>query len=64
MYYKIGKVEDNYNLTLDENLNLEKVELEVKNSEGKEYLGWTIYENKDGKKGAYVGAFNKSTILL
>ena len=64
VYYKIGKVEDNYNLTLDENLNLEKVELEVKNSEGKEYLGWTIYENKDGKKGAYVGAFNKSTILL
>lgn len=60
--YNIGKVQDNYNLTLD--ANLEKVKLEVKNSEGTAYITWNLYENENGKKGTYIGAFFDSSILL
>ena len=60
--YKIGKLEDNYNFTLD--VNLENVELEVKNSDGTEYPTWSLYRNDNGKKGGYLGIFNKTTNLL
>ena len=60
--YKIGKLEDNYNFTLD--VNLENVELEVKNSDGTEYSTWSLYRNDNGKKGGYLGIFNKTTNLL
>ena len=60
--YKIGKLEDNYNFTLD--VNLEKVELEVKNSDGTEYSTWSLYQNDNGKKGGYLGIFNKTETLM
>ena len=60
--YKIGKLEDNYNFTLD--VNLENVELEVKNSDGTEYPTWSLYQNNNGKKGGYLGIFNKTETLM
>ncbi len=60
--YKIGKAEDNYNFTLD--VNLENVELKVKNSDGTEYSTWSLYQNNNGKKGGYLGIFNKTETLM
>ena len=60
--YEIGKVEDNYNLTLD--ANLEKVGIEVKGSDGEEYFTWSLYRNDNGKKGEYVCSGSRATSLL